>query len=159
MKLRRVVAGIAVLLALMVGSGVLLWRHLSQHPDRVADVIGFCGNINVQDYPGPGRYKAFVYTRDCGATTGWTTHVAIAEHAARKPVGIGNAFIAGWRLGARPEGYAGGPPVRVEWRSGRQLVITYDARIRPPFMPGRVDSVEITYVAASEPIGAGTQTP
>lgn len=155
MKLGWVVAVMAVLLSLMVGIGFMLWHH----PDRVADLIGFCGNTDVREYPGPGRYKAFVYTRDCGATTSWTTHVAVVRHAARRPAGKGNAFIAGWRLNARPDGYAGGPPVRLGWRSGTRLVITYDERTRAPYMSGRVDDVVIEYVGVADPIDTAVTTP
>lgn len=81
----------------------------------------FCGNKQVGlSYSTDEKYKAIVFSRDCGATTGYSTHVAVVP--AKEQLNdqtVGNAFVID----------GGGPPepehVIAAWTGPRRLEITH----------------------------------
>ena len=85
-----------------------LLGHVPQHPTSNCHVAGR-GTTSV------------LCDRDCGATTGFTTQVSIADRD-KAPSGSGNVFIAdggaqgrdmGWAVGRRVVGWAETFPVKV----------------------------------------------
>jgi hypothetical protein len=93
-----------------------------------------------------GRRHAVVFTRDCGATTGFSTHVSILP-ARRGPSGTGNVFVADADHGRAPEGPGGGPAVHVQWLDRRTLEVRYDGRARIFKRDARHDDTDVRFVA------------
>lgn len=77
------------------------------------DLAG-CGNevLNVARSP-DGRRAAFVYRRNCGATTGFSTQVSIQAGAGALPGEPGKVLILG------------DEPVSVRWLGANRLLIAY----------------------------------
>lgn len=98
---------------------------------RIVDTAGICVNSDIREVTSPnGRRKAMYYTRDCGATTSWSTNVSVVGASVNIPHGPGNVFRAEWDRNAPdlPRTYSSGPPAVVRWQNGDQLIITYDRR-------------------------------
>lgn len=81
----------------------------------------FCGNAQVSYSCSPDQiYKAVVFSRDCGATTGFSTHVSVMNAKEQlKNDSAGSAFVID----------GGGPSekdhVQVQWTGPRDLEITH----------------------------------
>jgi hypothetical protein len=89
-----------------------------------------CSNAIVARADAPdGRHTAILFQRDCGATTGFSTHISIMA-AGEQPTGSGNAFRADTDHGAAQAGAWGGPWAAVEWTSSTHLVIRYAGKSR-----------------------------
>src|SRR5687768_11049809 len=76
-------------LGLLLGGTALavlgLWRLVSAG----------CDNDVLSDVPAPGdRYRAVVFQRNCGVTTGLSTQVSVIRGSRRLPNEGGNAFVA-----------------------------------------------------------------
>lgn len=53
-----------------------------------------CGNYIHEEYPSPGgKWKAVVFQRDCGATTGFSTQISILPSSDSVENDSGNIFI------------------------------------------------------------------
>ena len=94
-----------------------------------------CRNETVSESVSPdGRYRAVVFTRDCGATTDYSTQVSILPASSDTPPrGIGNTFVC-----------AGGD-VGVDWTSGGGLMIHCPSQTRVFKSKTRVRGVDVTY--------------
>ena len=106
-----------------------------------------CGNELLEAVYSPDRvFKAVVFERNCGATTGFTTQISIllAEQTSL-PNQAGNIFISNGNRGKAPVGPGGGPPVTVVWQGNRNLHITYDPRASTYLTETVYDRVNITY--------------
>lgn len=81
----------------------------------------FCGNKQAGlSYSSDEKYKAIVFSRDCGATTGYSTHVVVVPAKEKlNDQTVGNAFVID----------GGGPPepehVTAAWTGPRNLQITH----------------------------------
>jgi hypothetical protein len=114
-----------------------------------------CANRAISQSYSPDReFKAVVFQRDCGATTGFSTQVSVFsanEHfltegswlSSTKP---GNVFVADTDHGKAPSGTEGGPVVGVEWAGPRRLRITHDKRARVFVRERTIDNVELVYL-------------
>lgn len=72
-----------------------------------------CGNEVVASVASPsGAMRAVVFTRDCGATTGFSTQLSIVPAGDAAPAGAGNALILGDQVA-----------LTVQWRSDTELVV------------------------------------
>lgn len=101
-----------------------------------------CGNDIVHVAQAPGRsHKAVVFRRDCGATTGFSTHVSVLP-SGEEVVGSGNVLVAD---GGREDSAWGGPWVETAWRSPTSLVVKHDAKARLFQQIYRAGSVAISY--------------
>jgi len=108
-----------------------------------------CTNESVSDAVSPdGRRHAVVFTRDCGATTGFSTQVSVLP-AGRRPSGGGNVFVADGDHGRAPARPGGGPAVRVRWLDRRTLEVRYDGRARVFKKDARHDDTNVRFVADS----------
>ena len=88
---------------------------------------GTCGNTVVARVPSPdGRLDAVVFQRDCGATTGFSTHVSIVRAGHALPEEGGNLVVAE----GGPTGPGGGPVLRAAWAGARQLRVRHDVQTR-----------------------------
>jgi hypothetical protein len=85
-----------------------------------------CANKLLYESVSPDRHmKAVVFMRDCGATTDFSTQVAIIPSSEKLSKASGNAFSADTNHGAAPSGPGGGPVVKVQWQSPIELVISH----------------------------------
>jgi hypothetical protein len=92
---------------------------------------GMCANDEVERLASPdGKLEAVVFQRDCGATTGSSTQVAVLGAGNELGSESGNAFVGDHDGGEAPSAPWGGPRVRLEWRGNRELQMTYDPRTR-----------------------------
>jgi hypothetical protein len=124
--------GLVVLLALAV---VCLYRLLEPT----------CGNQVLAQVASPDAlWKAVVFQRDCGATTGFSTQVSILR-ADDTLSGSGNVFTADTNRGAAPDGPGGGPEVLVRWTAPTQVEIAHHAKARVFAKETRVGFVHIKY--------------
>lgn len=96
-----------------------------------------CANSALAEYPAPGgRFKAVVFERDCGATTGYSTQVSLLTIGGSLPNESGNVFVAD---------HAGG--VRVSWRSERALRIEHHANARIFKSEPEYENVSVEYAS------------
>ena len=94
-----------------------------------------CGNRMLARVNAPdGRHAAAVFTRDCGATTGFSTQVSVVGPGVT-PEGAGNVFVIGGE---------GRVPL-VEWRGADRLRITYRRGSAPFWQVAALDGVRIEY--------------
>ena len=75
---------------------------------------GACGNEISQTVASPsGQFKAVVFHRDCGATTGHNTQVSVIAASAKLPSDGGNTLILD-----------GSVPLKVQWQSDSSLQVS-----------------------------------
>jgi len=111
----------------------------------VAIMLGGCGLLGCetsvlatkQNPKGP--QFAVTFTRNCGDSTGFTTHVSLLTTDSVGYRSVGNVFIAS---GGSPSA----PGVEVEWRSVRQLVVYYSSRLSTVKRLDQVDRIEVKYL-------------
>lgn len=85
-----------------------------------------CENQVVSIAPSPnGLVRAFLFTRSCGATTGFSTQISIIPSDAKLPNERGNTFIADSDHGRVPIENNGELKVRMTWLSNDQLLVEY----------------------------------
>lgn len=93
-----------------------------------------------------GSHVAVLFQRDCGATTGFSTHISILD-ADGKLSGSGNALIADDDHGAARDGDWGGPKAEMTWLSSDRLLVRYAIKSRLFKRTEQVSGVSITYQA------------
>ncbi len=77
------------------------------------DPYGLCANDALLRVPSPSRsMDAVVFMRDCGATTGFNTQVSVVP-AGGQSIDGGDTLVLEGRV-----------PIRLEWRSDTQLVVS-----------------------------------
>jgi hypothetical protein len=84
---------------------------------------------------------AVLFDRDCGATTGFTTQVSIAE-SGKTPSGKGNVFVAD---GGTKVARWGGPWADVSWVGPKHLLIRYDAAARIFALNKMIGDIQVSY--------------
>ena len=86
-----------------------------------------CGErvISRTDAPS-GEHSAVLFEANCGATTGFSTQVAVVD-AGAEPDSDRLVFAADDRDHQAQPGNWGGPDARLEWLTGEHLRITYSA--------------------------------
>lgn len=105
-----------------------------------------CANSVLSQATSPdGRLKAVVFQRNCGATTGFSTHVSLVPLTSVLPNEAGNIFVTDTNHGAAPSGPGGGPKVFVKWVSSTQLQVACHSRARTFNMQKQFDSISISY--------------
>jgi len=93
-----------------------------------------CANTMTQRASSPdGRYDAVVFTRDCGATTDYSTQVTLLSRGAHLPDRAGIVFISVHPTGAQ-----------VEWVSADTLMVRYGSA-NPSLREPSVHGVSIVY--------------
>jgi hypothetical protein len=110
-----------------------------------------CGNTVLQDEPSSdGRRHVVVFTRDCGATTDFSTQVSILTRS-RSVTDGGNVFIVDSDHGAVPTDSGRGPTVRAEWVNAHTVRVHYPAGARVFKQAARHDDTDILYAAEAIP--------
>lgn len=96
-----------------------------------------CKNEIIAEYPSPdAAHKVVVFSRDCGATTGYSTHASILEKGQPLTNQGGNAFITE---------VAGKSSISASWRSNASVVLLYHRTDRVFRMESEVHGVRVTY--------------
>ena len=118
-RMRWLGAGVLILAVLYAGMVLTPWS------------IGMCGEEDAGEaYSPDGRYLAKVFIRDCGATTGWLTHVNLRRRW--------SYFNTTW-AGTIPEGQVFSndcwSKVNLVWKDSSNLEIQYEKC--PPRSDGR----------------------
>jgi hypothetical protein len=85
-----------------------------------------------------------LFQRDCGVTTGFSTHVSVVRRA-DEPTGSGNTFRADDGHGAVAAGEWGGPWAEVTWLAPDHMLIRYAAKSRIFEQDDQVSGVKISY--------------
>jgi hypothetical protein len=99
---------IGVLVTLFVALQVLMFAAFSD----------LCGNDVWTEYPSPnGEYRAVIFQRDCGATTGFSTQVTILQRDNELPNRAGDILI----IDGHPENVA----PHANWLDADELVLHY----------------------------------
>lgn len=139
MKHRRILL-FAVLTCLAVAG--MAWLVL---PDD-----SMCGNQQTGSWASPdATRRVVVFRRDCGATTGFSTHVSLLGVGDPLPPGGGNVFVADSDHGRAPEGACGGPVVAVEWMSNQALTIRHHPEVRVFKKEVSAENVRVQYAVGS----------
>jgi len=106
-----------------------------------------CGNSPVLEVPSPsGNWKAVVFERNCGATTGFSTQVSVLGAKNSLPNEGGNLFVADTNQNAAPSGPGGGPAVRVTWHGSSSLRIEHHPLARVRRSEPSVNGVHVEYL-------------
>ncbi|MCE7044147.1 hypothetical protein [Dyadobacter sp. CY312] len=109
---------------------------------------GGCKNTIHSTFFSPDqKHKIVLHNYDCGATTGFSTHISLIE-SDEMIDGAGNTFVAD-----DDHGKARSHPsfdtlidVNIEWLDNRTVKITYDKLARVFEEDERVDGIDIKYV-------------
>ena len=114
-----------------------------------ASGCGLCGNAEVKEYLSPDRtMKVVVFTRDCGATTDFSTQVSVVHASESVPNGGGNAFVVD-----SDHGHAS-RAVDVHWVDARTIELSHDVGARVFKAETSVSGIRIVYSTAV-PLGYG----
>lgn len=93
-----------------------------------------CRNEIVQTVPSPnGEKTAYIFTRDCGATTGFSTQLTILDKGDNFKNESGNTF--------RPN-----KNFSIEWINEKKLKVTYDQSSEIYEMDKKVNGIKIEYI-------------
>jgi hypothetical protein len=110
-----------------------------------------CRNNVLAETASPdGRFRAVVFQRDCGATTGFSTQVSVLAQSSNLENKAGNVFVADTGHGAAPSGPGDGPVVYVQWRSPTLLSISHHPAARVFLAEHEVHSVQLQYEHVSQ---------
>jgi hypothetical protein len=138
MKKQVALAAFAAL-ALLLLLGVGAFAAISSWMD------GLCGNTEISRAPSPdGRYDAIIFERNCGATTGFATHVSLIPRGDPLPNAAGNLLSADLDDGGSPAPW-GGPRVTASWRAAGDLVVQHDPLARVIHQASRDNAVTVSY--------------
>jgi hypothetical protein len=102
-----------------------------------------CGNEILQELTAPyGKWKAVIFSRNCGATTGYSTHVSILPTTQPLTNTAGNVLIT--------DIYASSPadeslPLEVQWLSRDTLSIRYAATAKTFTQAIHFEEISIHY--------------
>ena len=105
-----------------------------------------CGNRVLSRVPSPDdQLQAVVFERDCGATTDFSTQVALLRRGAPLPNEGGNVLVVDTDHGKAPSGPGGGPVVTVRWVASDSLEIGFHRRARIFRQANAMGAVRIVY--------------
>ncbi len=98
-----------------------------------------CGTEIFQEVTSPnGKNKLVLYQRDCGATTGFATHISLIRSNADLPNTTGNVFQA--------PGHPDWFDIKISWEDDRHAVIEHNGKPIPYLTETKVGRVEFRYV-------------
>ncbi len=107
---------------------------------------GLCGSTEVERIAAPdGRYDAVVYEYSCGATTGFSTQVAIVKAHASPPDSRGNVLSADDNEYVAAVGPQGTVTIELQWLSTDSLVVAIDPSARVFQQVSSVQGIHIVH--------------
>ena len=95
---------------------------------------GACGNeiLSANDSPN-GTYTAYVFTRDCGATTAVSYQLSILKKGQTLKNKVGNTFVSKEEF-------------NVQWTDARQLTVAYPTSAKTYKMKNKRGKVDVVYL-------------
>lgn len=88
-----------------------------------------CRNQIVEEAQSPDRkFKAVIFTRDCGATTGYSTQLSILENADHLENESGNTFILSDKVNDGLTFDHGGGKTKVVWIDEESVTVYFDGQ-------------------------------
>ena len=110
-----------------------------------------CKNELVAEHRSPnGKYKAVIFVRDCGATTGFSTQVSILRSNGQLKNGKGNLFIADTDHGKIPSNPKGSLEVRIVWDGSKDINIFHHQNTRVFKAEKKVNGINVNYKSLKE---------
>jgi hypothetical protein len=98
-------------------------------------LTGECENSAIRSSVSPdGTLNAWVFVRNCGATTPYSTHVSVLSASADSPKDAGNTFVIQER-----------PAVSVEWASPSELAVTFPRHGKVFHQEPAVSGITVSY--------------
>jgi hypothetical protein len=105
-----------------------------------------CANRVLEEFRAPGgKNKVVIFERDCGATTGYGTHVSLVRSNAAPPTAGGNILVLDDGHGAAPSNRLGVVPLEVAWVSDASVVVRYPKGARVFRQRDALSGVQIKY--------------
>jgi hypothetical protein len=130
-----IVCVITVLIVLLFGALLAFVWAISQFA---------CGSYLSQEAISPnGEYKAVVYQRDCGATTGFSTQISLLDADDSLGNRPGNVF----RANGHPDDFA----IKMNWEDDTHLVIEHNGEFSPIKAETSYRGVTIRYMENRTP--------
>jgi hypothetical protein len=118
-----------------------------------------CGNQLLRSVPAPdGRVQAVIFSRSCGATTGFSTQVSLIPSKKSLANESGNVLTADSDHGRAPSGEGGGPQIAIVWEAPDRLVIRHHPAARLFHQARRVGDVTVRYEPTA-PAGESVAAP
>jgi len=110
-----------------------------------------CENESVGEHTSPdGKYKAVLFVRDCGATTGFSTQVSLLRSNQNLKNESGNLFIADTDHGKIPSDPKGGLEVRIVWKGSKDFYIFHHESARVFKAEKKVKGINVEYKSLIE---------
>ena len=136
---------IIVILAFLIGIIYLVFQ-----PSEM------CGNHLIESKFSPNKqFKVIIFSRDCGATTGYSTQISIVNYDEKLEKNEnGNIFIADYNHG---EAKMNGEIINVntKWLNDKTLIIEYDEKARIFKNEDSEDGINILYKKISTTANSG----
>jgi hypothetical protein len=131
--IKSIIKFLSVTLIILCLCGYLFFQALGN---------GLCGTEIFQEVYSPdNEYKAVVFQRDCGATTGFTTQISILKPSKDLPNQLGNVLVM--------DGHPDWTNVQVRWDTNRSVSVSYSESYRVISQKEKywyfLSSVDITY--------------
>lgn len=105
-----------------------------------------CGNQTIEEVQSPDKkYKAVVFTRDCGATTGYSTQLSIIETSEQLENETGNTFILSDKVGDGLTFDTGGARIEVNWTDENSLTVYFDSKTDFTKQETAIDNIKVSY--------------
>ena len=97
-----------------------------------------CGNeINLELMSPDKKYKAIIFQRDCGATTGFSTQVSIIKSIEELPNESGNVLIT--------DGHPNDNGYKLNWLNNENILISNTQNNRIHFKEQTIGAISISY--------------
>jgi len=112
--------------------------------------FGASNTVIDEVYSPDNNYKAIIFERDAGATTGFSTQVSIISSKSSLPNSPGNVFISDTNHGSAPSGKGGGPEVSISWVNSNEVIISYHSKARIFKEEGSIKNIQIRYTYCNE---------
>jgi hypothetical protein len=104
-----------------------------------------CGSELFQEAYSPnGKYKVIVFQRDCGATTGFSTHISIIKSSTPLRNQHGNVFQA--------DGYPGWFSKKITWEDDQHVIIEHNGKPIPDVLKNKYGNIDVQYLENREGI-------
>jgi hypothetical protein len=107
---------------------------------------GMCGNQIIEEIPSPNKeLKALIFTRDCGATSGYSTQLSIIENSDQLEDETGNTFILSDKVEDGLSFDNGGAKIEVIWTGDNSVTVYFDKRTEFTKQKEEIGDIKITY--------------
>jgi hypothetical protein len=110
-----------------------------------------CANEIIEEIPSPNKgFKAVIFTRDCGATTGYSTQLSIIDNSANLDNEAGNVLIMSDKTGDGLTSDNGGAKVNATWTSDTTITIYFDSRTEVRKQEPEINGIKASYEQISD---------